>query len=87
MDYSRYPCLKMAYECGIKSGSYPTVFNAANEIAVARFLSKEINFLQIEDIIEQTLSSHDPISHLTIEIIDEVDSWSRSYAQNIRFSS
>jgi 1-deoxy-D-xylulose-5-phosphate reductoisomerase len=87
MDVLRYPCLKMAYECGMKSGSYPTVFNAANEIAVARFLSSEIKFLQIEDIIEQTLSAHDPIKHLTIDSIDEMDSWARSYAQNVKFSS
>lgn len=36
-DYERFPCLKMAYQCGIEGGTLPTVLNAANEVAVEAF--------------------------------------------------
>ena len=45
MDYSRYPCLKYAYEAGITGHSMPTVLNTANEAAVKLFLEKRLNFL------------------------------------------
>src|SRR5690606_37287977 len=54
-DFARYPCLGMAYEAGRTGGTAPAVFNAANEVAVARFLRGEIPFLAIEDIIEKVL--------------------------------
>ena len=41
---ARYPCLRMAYDSGRAGGTYPTVFNAANEMAVARFLEGRIRF-------------------------------------------
>ena len=58
MDFERYPCLRMAFESGRAGQSAPTVFNAANEIAVARFLGGQISFLDIERIIESVLNRH-----------------------------
>lgn len=43
--------LKLAYEAGRKGGSLPTVFNAANERAVAMFLGRQIAYLEIPEII------------------------------------
>jgi 1-deoxy-D-xylulose-5-phosphate reductoisomerase len=77
MDYVRYPALRMAFDSGKAGGSYPTVFNAANEIAVARFLRGEITFLQIEDIIARTLDRHVGIVLPTLEQITEIDIWAR----------
>lgn len=77
MDYVRYPALQMAFNSGKAGGSYPTVFNAANEIAVARFLLGEITFLQIEDIIARTLDRHVGIVQPTLEQITEIDNWAR----------
>ena len=77
MDYVRYPALRMAFDSGKAGGSYPTVFNAANEIAVARFLRGEITFLQIEDIIARTLDRHVGIVQPTLEQITEIDNWAR----------
>lgn len=77
MDYVRYPALRMAFDSGKAGGSYPTVFNAANEIAVARFLRGEITFLQIEDIIARTLDRHVGIVQPTLEQITEIDIWAR----------
>jgi 1-deoxy-D-xylulose-5-phosphate reductoisomerase len=80
MDFARFPCLRMAYECGRQGGSAPTVFNAANEIAVARFLNGEITFLQIEDVIEETLQHHTVVAQPSLEAIHELDKWARERA-------
>ncbi|MFC5532491.1 1-deoxy-D-xylulose-5-phosphate reductoisomerase [Cohnella yongneupensis] len=77
MDFERFPCLRMAYEAGRAGGTATTVFNAANEIAVARFLKGEIAFLAIEDIISEVLSRHDAIATPDLETILEADRWAR----------
>lgn len=83
MDFERYPCLNLAYEAGQKGGTYPAVLNAANEIAVKRFLSQEISFLEIEQVIEKTLEQHDSIVHPSLTDIEEADRWARRAAESI----
>lgn len=80
MDESRFPCLKLAFECGRSGGSAPTVFNAANEIAVTRFLQGEIEFLDIENIITEVLNQHEVIRNPSLEQIEEIDRLSRKSA-------
>lgn len=80
-DFTRYPCLKMAYEAGRAGGTMPAVLNAANEVAVERFLAGEIPFLAIEEVIERVLSMHDCISNPTLEAIEEADRWAREQAK------
>ncbi|NMO96194.1 1-deoxy-D-xylulose-5-phosphate reductoisomerase [Paenibacillus lemnae] len=80
MDYDRFPCLRLAFECGKIGGTAPTVYNAANEIAVARFLNREISFLDIERIIEEALNSHNPVSNPPLEMIQESDLLTREMA-------
>jgi 1-deoxy-D-xylulose-5-phosphate reductoisomerase len=82
LDTARYPCVTYAYECGRKGGSAPTVFNAANEVAVARFLNGEIRFLEIERIIESVINCHEPTSDPELEEIFYWDEWARSKAQH-----
>ena len=61
-DMETFRGLKLAYEVGRKGGrkggSMPTVFNAANEMAVAKFLKREIRYLEIPEMIEYALSKH-----------------------------
>ncbi|QMV40134.1 1-deoxy-D-xylulose-5-phosphate reductoisomerase [Cohnella cholangitidis] len=83
MDFERYPCLRLAYEAGREGGTSTTVFNAANEIAVARFLKGEISFLAIEDRIEKVLSKHVSIASPSLEAILETDAWARIEAAAI----
>ncbi|MGG1520149.1 1-deoxy-D-xylulose-5-phosphate reductoisomerase [Paenibacillus oryzisoli] len=85
MDYERFPCLRMAFESGRQSGTTPTVYNAANEVAVARFLKGEITFLQIESIIEATLQKHESYPNPPIELIHEQDQWARQVAAAMTF--
>ncbi len=80
MDEQRFPCLRMAFESGRLGGTAPTVFNAANEIAVARFLKGEISFLTIEDIIADALEQHETIAAPDLETIHEVDRLTRARA-------
>ncbi|GAF12911.1 1-deoxy-D-xylulose 5-phosphate reductoisomerase [Bacillus sp. JCM 19046] len=73
MDMSRYRCMKFAYDAGRAGGTMPTVLNAANEVAVARFLKGELTFLEIEDVIERALQAHTIQSNPTLEQIQAVD--------------
>ncbi|CAG7623850.1 1-deoxy-D-xylulose-5-phosphate reductoisomerase [Paenibacillus allorhizosphaerae] len=80
MDYDRFPCLRMAFESGRAGGSTPSVFNAANEVAVERFLQGKIKFLQIEDVIAETLDKHEKVDSPELEQIIEIDRWARHTA-------
>ncbi|MBR6615852.1 MAG: 1-deoxy-D-xylulose-5-phosphate reductoisomerase [Lachnospiraceae bacterium] len=66
-DFDNFRGLALAYEAGRRGGSLPVVFNAANEMAVARFLSREISYLEITDIIEASMNHHRTIDHPTLE--------------------
>lgn len=83
MDYERYPCLRMAFDSGRAGLSAPTVFNAANEIAVARFLEGQISFLDIERVIEGVLNRHQIVNVPDVDAIAEVDVWARKEASLI----
>ncbi|MNE49640.1 1-deoxy-D-xylulose 5-phosphate reductoisomerase [compost metagenome] len=83
MDFERFPCLRLAFECGKIGGTAPTVYNAANEIAVARFLNREISFLKIEEILEATLAKHDVLVKPDLEAIKNTDRWAREIASSI----
>ncbi|HHY20421.1 MAG TPA: 1-deoxy-D-xylulose-5-phosphate reductoisomerase [Bacilli bacterium] len=77
MDEERYPCIRYAFEAGKIGGTMPTVLNAANEVAVAAFLNREITFLDIETYIEKALSDHEVIATPTLEDILIVDQMTR----------
>lgn len=83
MDFERFPCLRIAYECGKIGGTATTVFNAANEIAVSRFLKREISFLQIENVIENVLSRHVAQLNPDLESIQAADEWAREVAASL----
>ncbi|QSF42904.1 1-deoxy-D-xylulose-5-phosphate reductoisomerase [Paenibacillus tianjinensis] len=83
MDYVRYPALRLAIECGKTGGTATTAFNAANEIAVARFLRHEISFLRIEEIIEEVLQQHDNVVKPDLEQIELCDAAARELASKL----
>jgi 1-deoxy-D-xylulose-5-phosphate reductoisomerase len=68
-DPKRFPALRLAREALKSGGNAPTVLNAANEIAVERFLAGGIGFLDIAEIVEETLTQ---IPHLDLTAIDDV---------------
>ncbi|MBM6997105.1 1-deoxy-D-xylulose-5-phosphate reductoisomerase [Paenibacillus sp. DXFW5] len=83
MDFDRFPCLRLAFECGKIGGTATSVYNAANEAAVARFLKGEIPFLQIETIIETALAKHEVQARPDLEAIREADRWARALAETL----
>jgi 1-deoxy-D-xylulose-5-phosphate reductoisomerase len=81
VDRDKYPCLEFAYEAGRRGGTYPTVLNAANEEAVARFLNGGLGFTNIAQLIDATLQAHTPREVPTLEEVVEADSWARDFAR------
>ncbi len=73
LSYERFPCLRFAYEAGVKGNVFPVVLNAANEAAVDLFLKDKIDYLVIEKIIEEQLKNTTFIDDLTIDVIIKVD--------------
>lgn len=83
LDFARYPALKLAMDCGAAGGTAPTAFNAANEVAVARFLNGDISFLKIEEIIEEVLQRHTVISVPALGQIELCDKDTRLLAASL----
>lgn len=72
-DMETFYGLKLAYEAGKRGGSLPTVFNAANELAVRKFLHREIKYLEIMEIIEDCMRVHKVIEDPTLEEVLETE--------------
>jgi len=77
-DRDTFKCLALAERSGKVGGTMPTAMNAANEIAVAKFLNDEIGFLEIADFVEDVMNSHKVIENPTIEDILRVNEEIRS---------
>lgn len=69
----KFPCLKLAYEAGIKGGSSTVCLNAANEEAVMAFLKGQIKLYQIAQIVEKMLLGHTYVESPSIEEIFDID--------------
>ena len=72
-DLETFYGLRLAMEAGKAGGSLPTVFNAANERAVSKFLNREIAYLQIPEIIEACMQSHKNVETPTVEEILQIE--------------
>ena len=72
-DMETFRGLKLAYEAGRCGGTMPTVFNAANEWAVGRFLKRKIGFLEITDIIDASMAAHEVTENPSVEQILETE--------------
>ena len=82
-DTETFRGLAFAYEAGRMGGTMPCTFNAANEVAVAAFLAGRIHFLDIYDIIEQTMMKRACTLSPTLEELFEEDRWAREYAAGL----
>ncbi|HEU0247865.1 MAG TPA: 1-deoxy-D-xylulose-5-phosphate reductoisomerase [Gaiellaceae bacterium] len=58
-DPERFPMLRLARDAGVRGGTYPCAFNAANEVAVAAFLEGRVGFLEIASLVEDALAEVD----------------------------
>ena len=72
-DMETFYGLRLAYEAGKTGGTLPTVFNAANELAVSQFLNREIGYLDIVETIEDCMREHKVIANPTVDQILETE--------------
>ena len=82
-DTERFPALRLAYEVLEQGGTAATVFNAANEVAVAAFLKEEIPFLGILKVVETCLKQHNVVDNPDLENIFSADEWARLETEKI----
>jgi 1-deoxy-D-xylulose-5-phosphate reductoisomerase len=77
-DKEKFPALDLAHRAVAQGGTMPAVMNAANESAVAQFLSHQIAYLDITRLITRSMDRHDPLPP-TLENILDADAWARRY--------
>lgn len=83
IDYERFPCFGLALEAGRAGGLAPAVLNAANEVAVERFLNKEISYIRIPQIIESCLSRLNNFDTLSLQTLKTIDKKARKLARTL----
>ncbi len=79
--YRDFPMLSLAYQAAEKKGSYTIAYNAANEVAVEKFISKSIRFTQIPEIVEKVLSHDWSMQYKNIEDVMQADLLARKIAE------
>ena len=79
--YDDFPALNLARRAGETGGTLPAVMNAANEVAVAGFLDRQVRFPDIWQIVEEVMNRHRPVAHPDLDAILQADQWARKEAQ------
>lgn len=80
LDDEAFPAVSLAKRVGAAGSTYPAVFNAANEQAVAAFHAGAIGFLDIVATVERVVDRHEPVAELSLESLAESERWARSTA-------
>ncbi len=75
-DLETFRCLGLARRSAETGGTAPCALNAANEQAVAAFLTGQCGFLKIADVVEGTLDKHEPLE-VTLDNLERIDAWAR----------
>lgn len=80
LDDDAFPAVRLAKRVGRAGGTFPAVFNAANEQAVDAFHEGRLSFLGIVDLIERVVDAHEAPVSLTRESLAEAEAWARRTA-------
>jgi 1-deoxy-D-xylulose-5-phosphate reductoisomerase len=80
LDTEAFPAVELAKRVGGEGGSYPAVFNAANEQAVHAFHDRRIGYLDIVDIVAAVVDGHAASGPLTRDSLAEAELWARAEA-------
>jgi 1-deoxy-D-xylulose-5-phosphate reductoisomerase len=80
-DLSKFPCLRLAYEAAETGGAKTVALNAADEVAVAAFLRREIGFVEISKVVERTILETKDRHPESIEEVLAIDAEARSLAK------
>ncbi len=82
-DETRFPALSLARAAAEAGGAVPAILNAANEVAVAAFLSGEIQFLEIATIVARTLEGYSPMAPDQLDDLFTIDQEARAYTMKV----
>ena len=85
-DPVRFPALRLAREALLAGGGAPTILNAANEVAVARFLSRRLGFLDIARVVEETMERLGTPPVASLDAVIDLDATARAEAERIASS-
>jgi 1-deoxy-D-xylulose-5-phosphate reductoisomerase len=80
VDYERFPALELGFAVAEAGGTLGAVFNAANEVAVDKFLNEQIAYLDIYKTVRSVVDQHDNIAQPSLEQVLEADRWAREAA-------
>jgi 1-deoxy-D-xylulose-5-phosphate reductoisomerase len=81
--YDDFPALNLARRAGETGGTLPAVMNAANEVAVAGFLNRQLRFPDIWQIVEEVMNQHASVAHPDLDAILQADQWARKEARDM----
>src|SRR5437870_8856723 len=81
--YEDFPALNLARRAGETGGTLPAVMNAANEVAVAGFLDRQVRFPRIWQIVGEVMSRHRSVAHPNLDAILQADQWARKEARGM----
>jgi len=79
-DPGRFPCLRLAQQAAARGGTLPVVLNAANEVAVQKFLEERIGFAGIWRLVEGVMERHRVVEAPALADILAADAWAREEA-------
>ena len=82
-DFNKFECLKLAYSALKTGGTAPCILNAANEVAVDKFLKGFIRFSEIPQLINAALTESENLANPDIETIIECDKLTRDFVNNL----
>ncbi len=83
LDHETFPCFDLCLKAIRQGGTFPTVLNAANEMAVHAFLQEEIRFIEIPMIITEVMEEHESLNEMELRDILAADHWARATAKQI----
>ena len=81
--YEDFPALNLARRAGEIGGTLPAVMNAANEVAVADFLDRQVRFPDIWQIVAEVMNRHRSVAHPDLDAILQADQWARKEARGM----
>jgi len=82
-DYERFPALGLAYQAAEAGGTMPAVLSAADEVAADLFLSGNLSFPGIVELVGRAMSAHEPAAHPDLHEILKADRWARETARRL----
>ncbi len=86
-DADRFPCLSLAYRALRAGGTMPAVLNAANEVAVERFLAEDIAYREIAEVVAAVMAAHTVAPAADLETLLAADRWARAHARDLAGAS